>query len=117
MIHKLSILLAFVALCTFAGLVRAEDKTDAVTLKGMLACAKCSLHEKDATGCQNVLVVKDGDKTTNYYVVDNDVSKAAHGKVCHHSSADVTITGTIAEKDSKQWITPTKIEFAEKPAH
>lgn len=116
MLRNFSILLAFLALCTFAGMVRAEDKTDAVTLKGMLACAKCTLHEKDATGCQNVLVVKDGDKTTNYYIVDNDVSKAAHVNVCHQSADNVTVMGTVAEKDGKQWITATKIEFAEKKA-
>ena len=114
MLRNLSLLMAFVAVFTFAGLVRAEDQATLTTLKGTLACAKCSLHEKDTTACQNVLVVKDGDKTTNYYLVENDVSKAAHGKVCHKSVEAVTVTGTVAEKDGKQWITATKIEFSEK---
>jgi len=79
-----------------------------VTITGNMVCAKCTLHETDQ--CQNVVqVVKDG-KTVNYYLKQNDVSKAAHGPICGGSSEKVTVTGTVTEKDGKQMMTPTKID-------
>jgi hypothetical protein len=54
-------------------------------------------------------VTKDG-KTVNYYLVQNDASKAAHGAICGGDPEKVTVTGTVEEKDGKQLVTPTKIE-------
>jgi len=89
-----------------ASFVRAEDSKD-VTLKGTLTCAKCDL--KQSPTCQNVLQVKDGDKTTTYWLADNTLSKDSHGAVCHGPKEGVSVTGVVSEKDGKQWITASKI--------
>ena len=102
---------ALVVLCGLAGLARADDAKPEQTLKGTLACAKCVLHDKDATQCQSVLQVKDGDKTTSYYLTDNDVAKKTHPKCCTKAVENVTVTGTTEEKDGKVWLAASKIEF------
>jgi hypothetical protein len=102
----LSIGLAVVALFALLNVVRADDAS--TTLKGKMTCAKCDL--KVSATCQNVLQVKDGDTTVTYYITDNDTSKGTHKKVCTAAVDNVTITGTVSEKDGKKWITPTKIE-------
>src|SRR5208283_7590 len=85
-----------------------QDSSKEITITGNMVCGKCTLHETKS--CQNVVqVVKDG-KTVNYYLKQNDVSKAAHDPVCHGDSEKVTVTGTVTEKDGKQMMTPTKIE-------
>jgi hypothetical protein len=105
-------LAALVALCAFVNLARAEDAKE-VSLTGSMACAKCVLKDADATACQSVLQVKDGDNTVRYYLADNQVAKDAHAKVCHHAVDKVTVTGTVEEKDGKKWITASKVEFPE----
>jgi len=98
--------------CFLAGLttrVLAADSSDSeMTITGTMVCAKCTLHEtKD---CQNVVqVTKDG-KTVNYYLKQNDVSKAAHDPICQGGSEKVAVTGTVKEKKGKEMMTPTKIE-------
>ena len=78
------------------------------TITGSMVCGKCTLHE--TTSCQNIVqVTKDG-KTVNYYLIQNDVSKAAHGAICGGDSEKVTVTGTVEEKDGKEVLTPSKIE-------
>jgi hypothetical protein len=79
------------------------------TLTGSVMCAKCTLKKADAKDCQDVLVVKgDKDTTTEYYVVKNAVSQK-FGHVCTGEKPAVVI-GTVATKDGKTWITPTKME-------
>jgi Family of unknown function (DUF6370) len=85
--------------------VRAEDK--AVTLSGEGKCAKCALHKADK--CQNVVEVKNGDKTTIYYLT-GDVSKAFHGGNLCSGAKQVTVTGVPSEKDGKMELAVTKIE-------
>jgi hypothetical protein len=88
--------------------VLAQDAGKVITITGNMVCAKCTLHE--TTSCQNVVqVTKDG-KTVNYYLVQNDTSKAAHGAICGGDAEKVTVTGTVEEKDGKELVTPTKIE-------
>jgi hypothetical protein len=108
----LGMVLAVVVLAAYSGLVRGAD-ADAkeVTLKGTLLCAKCKLHETDK--CQTALRVKEGDTKTVYYLTENDVSKPEHGKICSKPMHDVTVTGTVEEKDGKKWLTATKIEMPE----
>ena len=53
--------------------------------------------------------IKDG-KTVNYYLTQNDLSKASHKAVCGGTAEKVTVTGTVTEKDGKEIMTPTKIE-------
>lgn len=78
-----------------------------VTITGSMVCGKCKLHETKS--CENVVqVTKDG-KTVNYYLEQNEVSKAAHEPICSGDSEKVTVTGTLVEKDGKEILTPTKI--------
>ena len=79
-----------------------------VTITGSMVCAKCALHETKE--CQNVVQVTQDGKTVNYYLEQNDVSKAAHDAICTGSPEKVTVTGQVTEKDGKQTMTPTKIE-------
>ena len=103
------------ALLGAAQLLRAEDAKE-TTLMGSMVCGKCTLKETDK--CTDVLQVKDGDKTVNYYLVDNDVAKKFHGHVCKaDSSANVNVTGTVAEKDGKKWLTASKIEAVKDGGH
>jgi len=82
---------------------------DAVTITGNMVCGKCTLHETDK--CQNVVQVTGTDgKTVNYYLEQNDISKAAHDPICGGGSEKVTVTGTVADKDGKKMMTPTKID-------
>jgi hypothetical protein len=90
-------------------------KPGEVTLKGTLGCGKCSFHE--AKACENVLKVKEGDKTETYVLADNPVSRANHEKVCGPSSP-ATVTGTVAKpkagskkKDGRKVLTASAITF------
>jgi hypothetical protein len=91
------------------GLVPVAVAADEMTLTGSVACAKCTLKNADAKECQNVLVVTDDSgKTSQYYVVKNAVS-GKFGHVCKGQKPAV-VTGEVAEKDGKMWITPSKME-------
>jgi len=81
-----------------------------VTLTGMCVCAKCVLHE--TAQCQNVLQVDKDGKTVNYYLDQNDISKAFHDNICTTSGEKATVTGKVSEKDGKQVMTVSKIEPA-----
>lgn len=83
----------------------ANDKE--TTLSGDAKCAKCIL--KEGKECQTVIQVEKDGKTENYYVVENDVSKAFHDDVCH-AAKKVTATGTVTKVDGKQQLTLSKIE-------
>jgi hypothetical protein len=104
--RNISLGLVVVAMLALVSFVKADDTS--TTLKGTMTCAKCGLHQADE--CQSVLQVKDGDATVTYYIADSDASKGTHEKVCKAAVENVTITGTVADKDGKKWITPTKIE-------
>ena len=79
-----------------------------VTITGSMVCGKCTLHLSQS--CENVVQVQKDGKTINYFLVQNDVSKAAHGAVCSGDAEKVTVTGTLVEKDGKEVLTPSKIE-------
>ena len=96
------------ALALVVGFVAIVPAAADTTLTGNVVCAKCTLKKADAKQCQDVLVVKDGDKTTEYYVTKNKVSEK-FGHTCT-GEKPATVTGTVAEKDGKTWITPTKME-------
>jgi hypothetical protein len=99
-------------LALLAGMAVASATTalaaDAVTITGNMVCGKCTLHETDK--CQNVVQVTEDGKTVNYYLKQNDISKAAHDPICQGGSEKVTVTGTVKEKDGKKMMTPTKID-------
>jgi hypothetical protein len=77
--------------------------------KGTLVCAQCALHKPDAHECQDVLLVDNakGEKT-EYYITKNEVAQKA-GEACTLEIPAV-VTGTVAKKDGKLWLTPSKIE-------
>jgi hypothetical protein len=104
-ILKLGLSIALVA-----GLVAGATAGDEVTVTGKVMCAKCTLKKADAKECQDVLVVKDGDKAGEYYVAKNEVSKT-FGHTCSGEKPAV-VTGTVTEKDGKKWITATKMDKA-----
>ena len=88
--------------------IAAADET--VTITGEGKCAKCTL--KETKECQNVIQSeKDGKKVT-YYLVDNDVSKKFHGKLCSETKK-LKATGTVKDEYGKMRLTASKIEPAE----
>jgi hypothetical protein len=89
-------------------LLAVDAASKEVTITGSMVCGKCTLHESKS--CQNVVQVEKDGKTVNYYLKQNDVSKAAHDPICGGSSEKVTVTGTVTEKDGKEMMTPTKID-------
>jgi len=102
-------LAALIALGLAASLPAGDEKTVA----GKVMCAKCSLKKADASKCQDVLVSKDdAGEVTEYYIEKTDAAKA-FGHVCQNEKHAV-VTGTVAEKDGKKWIAPSKME--EKPS-
>ncbi len=102
-------LLAGLALVGFNTNTFAEDAAaKETTITGNMVCGKCTLHETEK--CQNVVQVTENGATVNYYLKQNAVSKAEHKAVCHGDTEKVTVTGTVAEKDGKKTLTPTKID-------
>lgn len=99
-----------IAICFVLALVAVSALAEKVEIEGTLLCAKCSLGQ-DFKTCTTALVVKKGDVETIYYLVDNDVLEAA-GKPCMDQS-EATVSGTIAEKDGKFWVTASSIEKRE----
>jgi hypothetical protein len=85
------------------------------TLSGVVTCAKCTLKKADAKACQDVLVVKDAKGTTSEYYIAKNAVADKFGHVCS-GERPATVTGTVAEKDGKKWITATKMEKTEKPS-
>lgn len=85
----------------------ADDKEVKVT--GTLVCGKCAL--KETAKCSNVLQVKEGGKTVNYYLDDKGMKEPYHEGVCGGDKIEgVTVTGTVTEKDGKKTLKPTKVE-------
>ena len=105
----------FAAMTTAAVLAWALSGTSAlakdkeVTIKGEAKCAMCMLHE--GSSCKTVIQISKSGKTTTYYLVDNDISKAFTEDVCH-GAKKVVAKGTVAEVEGKQKLTLTKIEIA-----
>jgi hypothetical protein len=91
-------------------LLAVDTASKDVTISGSMVCGKCKLHETKE--CQNVVQVSQDGKTVNYYLKQNDVSKAAHESICSGSAEQVTVTGAVAMVDGKQTLTPTKIDVA-----
>ena len=86
--------------------IRSKEKT----ITGEAKCAKCMLKETDK--CQTVIQVQNKKgKTVNYYLAENDVSKAFHQNVCHEAKK-VTATGTVKKVNGKNELTVSKIELA-----
>ncbi len=95
---------AGLALALVLGLMAVANAADETTVTGKVMCAKCTLKKADATKCQDVVVANGAE----YYVEKNDVAKK-FGHTCQ-GEKDVTVTGTVSEKDGKKWIAPSKME-------
>ena len=100
------VLLALAAPSFAADSGKAKERT----ITGEAKCAKCMLKEGDK--CQTVIQSENKNgKTVNFYLVDNDVSKAFHENVCK-AAKKVTATGTVKKVDGKNEFTASKIELA-----
>ena len=86
----------------------AGEKASPVTLEGQMMCAKCTLKVEGVKECQDVLVVKAGEKEERYWIVKNEVEKK-FGHVCS-GSKDVKVTGNVMDKEGKKWLEATAIE-------
>jgi hypothetical protein len=94
----------------FATPTFAANKSKEKTITGEAKCAKCMLKETEK--CQTVIQVENKKgKTVNYYLADNDVSKAFHQNVCTEAKK-VTATGKVKKVDGKNEFTVSKIELA-----
>jgi hypothetical protein len=89
-------------------LLAVDTASKEVTITGNAVCAKCLLHEGDK--CQTVIQTTVAGKAVNYYLTDNDASKAFHKNICGNAGEKVTATGTITEKGDKEMLTVSKIE-------
>ncbi len=103
--NAILVALALALVVGLAGIVSAAD----TSLTGSIMCAKCTLKKADAKECQDVLVVKDAKgQAKEYYITKNDVLEK-FGHTCT-GEKPATVTGSVAAKDGKTWITATKIE-------
>jgi hypothetical protein len=92
-----------------ASVLMAGDEAKTVMVSGKLVCAKCTLKKAEAKECQNVLVTEGAKGAmTEYYLVKNEVLEA-FGHQCQGEKAAV-VSGTVAEKDGKMWLTASLIE-------
>jgi hypothetical protein len=82
-----------------------------MTIQGTALCGQTEWPR--AGWCPSVIQVKDGDKTLNYYLVQNDVSKNFHENVCKKEGKKVTATGSVQELAGKLEFTPIKITLIE----
>lgn len=104
-----SLTLIAVALTFAIGLVASSVAAEEMTLTGKIMCAKCALKKADAKECQDVLVVTDAKgEAKEYYITKNAVLEK-FGHTCKGEQSAV-VTGSVAEKDGKTWVTPTKME-------
>jgi hypothetical protein len=99
---KFTQILAAVAVLGFAGSALAKE----VTLSGEGKCAKCALKKSEK--CQNVVDVKEGDKTVTYYL-KGDASNKFHKQICGDTK-EVEVTGEVSEKDGQKWLTVSAIK-------
>ena len=98
----LKLALSLAVVLGFLALAQAEDKKE-VTKKGTMVCGKCTL--KICAKCTNVLQVKEGGKTVNYFIEDKGSGEKYHKAVCPgKSKQDAEVTGTVSTKDGKKWI-------------
>ena len=110
MIRSVLALAAFLACGSFLATSAADEKAKEVKLTGSLMCAKCKLKMEGVKKCTNALQVKEGEKTVTYILDDK-----GNGEDYHECGGDVkenvTVTGTLTEKDGKKIVKPTKVEL------
>jgi hypothetical protein len=110
-------LLGACAVFAVALTVIAADKDSSsgseVTLKGTIACAKCTFKVDGQDQCNIAIKVKDGDKETIYYF-DEASHKKWMGKDAEINFCTIkkegSVTGTVTEKGGKQWVHVNKLK-------
>ena len=101
-----------VTLVGFSNSIAQDKKDEKKTLEGTLTCTKCALGETKA--CGHALIVKDGDKKVNYYLVDKGGKEPYHKECCTADVEKVKVTGKVTEKDGKKQIEDPKVELPKK---
>jgi hypothetical protein len=111
------VLLAVVLAVGVVGLwnagLRAQDKKE-VTLKGEIACAKCTFHQADK--CGTAISVKEGGKDVVYLLLDKGMQEPYYEGLCGGDKKPGTVTGVVTTKDGKKYVKPSKVEFAKQGA-
>jgi hypothetical protein len=94
--------------CGLMVVAQADEKKEGKKekLTGTMVCGKCKLKICDE--CTNVLQVKKGDKTVNYFIDDEGRKEKYHKAICPAKSQKAEITGIVSKKDDKMWIKPSK---------
>jgi hypothetical protein len=99
-------LIAFVAAAVLSGvcILQAEDvkKTEEVTLKGKIGCAKCNYGVSGS--CAVSLKTADG-KIYTLTKASEDLMEARHG------NGTLQVTGTVSDKDGKHLVDASKAEL------
>jgi hypothetical protein len=93
--------------------VWAQDKKE-VTLKGEIACAKCTYHLADK--CGTAISVKEDGKDVTYILIDKGMQEKYYEGLCGGDKKQATVSGTVTTKDGKKYVTPTKVEVEKKGA-
>ena len=100
--------LGAVTLAGLGSVIAQDKKEEKKTLEGTLTCTKCALGETKA--CGHALIVKEGDKKVNYYLVDKGGKEPYH-KHCCTADVEAKVTGKVGEKDGKKVIEEPKVEI------
>lgn len=103
------IVLSFLSILAIGSAIALADGTE-VTLSGKIMCARCEL--KQTAKCTNAIQVKEDGKTVTYYFADKGAAEEYHEAVCGSGQKAGKVTGVVAVKDGKKWITPKKVEYA-----
>jgi hypothetical protein len=98
---KMKWLKSLVAISLIAGTAMAFAAKETIT--GLAKCAKPHL---------TVIEVKEGGKTINYHLAQNEVSKEFHSKICSKPT-QIKASGDVEEVDGKWMMTATKLEVVE----
>ena len=108
----LSFAMCLLALFCLVTVLSGQDKGKQVTLKGDLLCAKCNLGQ--TAECTTAIQVKEGDKLVTYYLDDKGSAEEHHEPICGGGKKEGTVTGTVEKKNDKNYIKPSKVEYAKK---
>ena len=84
-----------------------EKEKKEVTLKGKICCNKCELGK--LTECETLIVVKDKDKTVQYFF-DADSHKKFHDDICTGAKTG-TVVGIVKDVEKKKVISVKKVTY------
>ena len=76
------------------------------------AVARCIIQDPYVSKDHVHVLELEGGKDVTYYFADKGNKEAYHEEVCGGGKKEGTVTGVVAEKDGKKWITPSKVAYA-----